>query len=160
MNKSYFSIVAFLFILIFTSAQYNNSGDATVGQVAPALSLENTSNKFSLQAAHNHYVLVTFWSSANPESRIDNKIYAKNIENNSNVKHVAINLDRSQAMLKQLIIVDNLNAKSQFFIDNTDVKIDIMKQWNINHDNLASFLIDDKGIIIEKNPDLKTLAKL
>ena len=102
MNKSYFSIAALLFILIFTSAQYNNSGDASVGQVAPALSIDNASKRFSLQAAHSNYVLVTFWSSANPASRIDNQIYTKSIENNSNIKYVAINLDRSEALLKQL----------------------------------------------------------
>ena len=160
MNKSYFSIVAILFVLIFTSAQYNDSAEAVKGQLAPALTLENASNKFSLQAPHDHYVLVTFWSAANPVSRIENKNLARCVENNYNIKHVAINLDRSEALLKQLIIVDELDGNSQFFINNDKEKVNIMKQWNLSNDNLGSFLINDKGVIIDQNPSVETLAKL
>lgn len=159
MNKSYFAIAALLLLVIFTSAQNTNTGGINVGDKAPELVLSGHGSEFSLQKMNTGYVLVTFWTSAVPQSRIDNLQYHKAASLNDHVKHVSVNFDSSEGLMNQLALVDGLDLSSQYH-PNAESQVDIMQHWNLNRESMVSYLVDPHGVVVACNPSVDKIARL
>ena len=160
MNKVLLTIVTLGLLILFTSAYYMAPADSRIGYKAPALVLGNSNNGLSpIQQHRGSNVLLTFWSSDDPQSRLENMRYDR-LSRGSNVNyiHVSVNMDRSMSVFNNIIALDNLDRSAQFFSSN-DAQYDIIKGWRLE-DGYHSFLLDKEGTIIAIDPNEKELAQL
>ena len=160
MNKTLLTIVTLGLLILFTSAYYTAPADGRIGYKAPALILGNSNNGLSpLQQHRGSNVLLTFWSSDDPQSRLENIRYDR-MSRNSGVHytHVSVNMDRSMSVFNSVIELDEVDRSAQFF-SSTEAQSSIIKGWRLE-EGYHSFLLDKDGIIIAIDPDEKTLAQL
>ena len=157
MNKTLITIVTAALVLR-TSARYTTPSDGRVGYQAPTLSLSNDDTTVQLQDFRGKYVVVTFWSSAQPVSRIINSEMSE-AASDSEIVHLAVNMDRSRGLFEQLIAVDHLDGKAQFHID-LDAQEQVMQSWRQKAGDFNSFLIDPQGKIVKLNPTPEDIAQL
>ena len=155
MNKALLTIVTLGLLILFTSAYYMAPADSRIGYKAPALVLGNSNNGLSpIQQHRGSNVLLTFWSSDDPQSRLENMRYDR-LSRGSNVNyiHVSVNMDRSMSVFNNIIALDNLDRSAQFFSSND------AQGWRLE-DGYHSFLLDKEGTIIAIDPNEKELAQL
>ena len=159
MNKTVLAIAIVGILTLFTSAYYSAPADSRIGYKAPALVLDNSNGLSPLQQHQGETVLLTFWSSADVESRLSNKHYdsLSRIEGAGFI-HVSVNLDRSESVFSAIVTLDNLNHSTQFgTLQKAQEKI--IKNWRLD-EGYHSFLLDESGKIVAIDPDDQQLAKL
>ena len=149
MSKKLIAIVV-LTLTLLTSSRYVTPRDGREGYQAPTMQLSNASTSLSLQEFKGDYVIVTFWSSAEPTSRLANKQLEKLAEAKG-FRHIAVNLDRSEGLFQQLVAADGLNPSLQFHIDPNEQE-HLLASWRQRPGALSSFLIDPQGRIVRENP--------
>lgn len=150
MNKTLFAIVTII-LLLLTSARYVAPSDGRVGYRAPDIELSDGSRKVDLQDMRGQYVVVTFWSSAQPASRLANKELSVAAGAKAGVAHVAVNMDRSHGLFEQLIEADGLSGYDQFYVA-VEQQEKVMERWRQQRDEFTSFLISPEGRIVKVNP--------
>ena len=160
MNKTLLTIATLGLLILFTSAYYSAPADSRIGYKAPSLALGNSNNDLSpLQQHRGSNVLLTFWSSADPQSRLDNMHYDRlSRDAQDRYTHVSVNMDRSVNVFNSAIVLDDLDRSAQFF-SSVEAQEDIVKSWRLD-DGYHSFLLDAQGVIIAVDPDEKTLSQL
>ena len=153
-------ILAVLGLLtLFTSAYYSAPADSRIGYKAPALVLGDKNNDLSpLQQQRGENVLLSFWSSDNPESRLSNLRYDRMARKLDRIVHVSVNLDRSESVFNAILEVDDLD-RSTHFHPSSEVQESIFKSWRLE-DGFHSFLLDDEGRIIAIDPNSMQLFSL
>lgn len=138
-------------LCLLTSASYQAPADSRVGQSAPYLKL--TSGEFSttLDALKGDYVLLSFWDSADPQSRINNMQNDRAATENGKYIHVSVNLDESRGVWEQMVITDGLTPFYQFHVEagNRD---EVASVWRLQ-EGCHSYLIDPQGQIIAIDPE-------
>ena len=160
MNKTLLSIAVLGLLTLFTSAYYSAPADSRIGYKAPALALGDSNNDLSpLQQHLGSNVLLTFWSTANAQSRLDNMRYDRlSRDENAHYTHVSVNMDRSASVFNYAIAIDNLDRSAQFF-SSVEAQDGIVKRWRLE-EGYHSFLLDAEGTIIAVDPDEDMLKKL
>ena len=153
--KSVISLAVLTLFIFFASSGSYNPAESKVGSMAPNFTVANAHTTLSLQQLRGSYVLVTFWDSAEPQSRIANRQYDRLA--GKSLIHIGINNDRSQAILGELCRIDHINPNNQF---HADVDGHIFEQWNQTDGELHSFLIDPQGTIIAVNPSKAGLEEV
>lgn len=156
MRKSLLTIVTSAFFLFLTTSAYNPStAAARSGYRAPYLGVTAASN-----TSHNgKYVLVTFWSTSNPDSRISNRRYDRACCDIGNIRHISVNLDRSSGVGDLACRIDSLNPNNQFHCDSAQSQ-HVVRDWSLDRNGYQSFLIDPHGKIVAVNPAVQTLRKV
>ena len=160
MNKTLLTIAVLGLLTLFTSAYYSAPADSRIGYKAPALVLGDSNNGLSpLQQHRGSNVLLTFWSSADAQSRLDNMRYDRlSRDAGERYTHVSVNMDRSISVFNNVIALDNLDRSAQFF-SSLETQDEIIKNWRLE-ESYHTFLLDASGMIIAIDPDEKTLAQL
>ena len=159
MNKTLLTIATLALLTLFTSAYYSAPADSRIGYRAPSLVLGNSNGLSPLQQHRGENVLLTFWTSADAQSRLDNMRYDRlSRQDNSGYVHVSVNLDRSAGVFNSIVKLDDLNRSAQFGTS-LDAQDAIIKSWRLN-EGYHSFLIDGQGRIVAIDPDAKTLASV
>lgn len=156
-KRRLFVSLSLLFIIIASSSSVNDT-DTLVGSQAPNFTVNNGERSISLQDERGNYVLVTFWSSLNPDSRITNMEQDRITESSNCIKHLSINYDKSFKVYQEICRLDGLNSDSQFYGSNSEGK-KLLIEWR-QENGFSSFLIDPQGRIIAVNPSAATLAKI
>ncbi|MGM9804712.1 MAG: TlpA family protein disulfide reductase [Muribaculaceae bacterium] len=159
MKKALLAIVTFAILLIFPSAYSSKTIDSRIGYQAPNFTVSNSDTAVSLQMMRGKYVLLTFWSSDDANSRISNIHYNRVASNNSKVQHLAVNYDRSEKVFDQVTLIDNLLHGTQFH-DNQGSESTLHKTYRINEKGYRTVLINPHGEIISENPSDSELASL
>jgi hypothetical protein len=126
--------------------------------MAPNFTVSNADTMVSLQNMKGNYVLLTFWSSADAQSRINNMHYDR-LASKSNMQHIAVNYDRSALIFGEVSKIDNLSHGSQFF-DAEGFESNLYKSYRISTKGYRTLLIDPAGEIISENPTESELALL
>lgn len=153
------AVAAMIMLLAFTSAYSDKTIDSHVGNLAPNFSVSNADTTVSLQEMKGKYVLLTFWSSADAQSRIDNMRYDRIASANGNMLHIAVNYDRSALVFSEVAKIDNLHSEDQFF-DAEGSQSSIHQAYRISSEGYRTLLIDPAGEIISENPTDSQLAQL
>lgn len=160
MYKTLLTIAILGVLTLFTSAYYSAPADSRIGYKAPALVLGNNNNGLSpLQQHRGDNILLTFWSSADVESRLTDKHYdSLSRTGGMSFTHVSVNMDRSEGVFNSIVALDSLDRTAHFStsLEAQDV---IIKSWRLE-DGYHSFLIDAQGKITAIDPDDKMLASL
>lgn len=160
--KKAFTILALFAVLLLTSSAYNESAaDKAASQsVAPMLVIDNGNDTFSLSEMRGKYLLLTFWSSTDANSRVAcNKYTTLLMHNASNdrMSHIAINFDKSKGLFNEIVKRDNLDAAAQFNVQG-EVASTIKRDFHLEN-GFETVLIDPSGVIIAKNPGVETLMR-
>jgi hypothetical protein len=159
MNKTVLAIAIVGILTLFTSAYYSAPADSRIGYKAPSLVLDNNNGLSPLRQHRGEYILLTFWSSADAQSRLDNMRYDRlSRDAGERYTHVSVNMDRSISVFNNVIALDNLDRSAQFF-SSLETQDEIIKNWRLE-EAYHTFLLDASGMIIAIDPDEKTLAQL
>ena len=149
------SIVLFLFLLVAASS---NPTGVEVGSQAPNIEISNANSKMSLQQARGKYVIVTFWSSVDAQSRLANRAHDRAAKANSHLQHLAVNFDKSKSVWSEILKLDELSSNSQFYgVGKTGDSL--LESWK-QEDGFTSYLIDPQGVIVAVNPSEEMLYKI
>lgn len=157
MNKTLLTIAILGLLTLFTSAYYTAPADSRIGYKAPQLVLGNNNNNLSpLQQYRGENVLLTFWTSADARSRLENMRYDRlSRMDDASFVHVSVNLDRSENVFKSIVDLDNLDRSAHFTAASNANQI--IKAWRLN-EGFHTFLIDRHGKIVAVDPTDKDLA--
>lgn len=158
MKKTLLTIVMACLFVIFFTAYSSNPSQGKLGYVAPNFSIENESGRIELQQLKGRYVLLSFWSSADAESRIANIQYDRMLRNMDGVDYVAVNFDRSLELYKELLKNDGLAKNSQFY-DQDGERSDLYSRYQLGR-GMRTLLLDRKGRIVAENPSLMVLREI
>ena len=149
-----------MMLLIVPSAYYPN--DTIVGENAPNFEVANNDKVVELDKLRGRYVLLAFWSSTDPESRLANKAFNDlMMEEKGVLEYVAVNFDPSSKVFEEIVKIDALDATNQFHINGSNMPI-VGESYGL-HGNFMSYLIAPDGEIIAQNPsahDVKVLVEV
>ncbi len=103
MKKTLIRFVGVVLLFILASAGSGNYYGVEVGEQAPNFEVSNETHSLQLQSLRGKYVVVTFWSSADADSRIANMMHDRAASSNENLEHVALNFDESQPLWNTIL---------------------------------------------------------
>jgi len=159
MNKTLLAIATVAMLTLFSSAYYSAPADSRIGYKAPSLILDNNNGLSPLKQHLGENVLLTFWTSADAKSRLENMRYDRlSRQDGAAFVHVSVNLDRSISVFNSIINIDNLD-RSTHFGTSQEVQTDIIRYWRLD-EGYHTFLIDREGNIAAVDPDAESLAHL
>lgn len=159
MKKSLLVIVSFVLLLFSASSYSSREVDAEIGCIAPDFDLVNEGSSVSLRDMKGKYVLLSFWNSADADSRMNNIAYsaaAKDFDNQ--LALVSVNYDRYEEVYREIAKRDKLQAGSQFY-DQEGKESRIYSDYHLDR-GYKSYLVNPAGKIIAENPDACQLAKI
>lgn len=158
MRKLHFLFTSFLLITILSFVNAPKEG-LDAGDKLPTLLLKNSHNEvLDLKPNKGEFVIVNFWASYDAESRMRNvKLYnAFRKMNLENYRFVSVSLDPSTLAFQETIQLDGIEASTQFLAPKES---NLYTKFRLQ-EGFASFLINDKGVIISSNFDDKQLNNL
>lgn len=158
MKKSLIKIVSLGLFFIFASAYTSNPNSNRIGFIAPNFEISNSDTAVSLQHMKGKYVLLTFWSSDDAQSRIANIQYDRATGGQDEVNYVAINYDRSVGVYSEIVKNDGLRTSSQFH-DLGGKESKLFDTYQLDR-GLKSYLLDPQGKIVAENPTLQQIKSL
>ena len=159
MNKTLLTLAIIGLLTLFSSAYYSTPADGRIGYKAPTLTLGNNNGLSPLLQHRGENILLTFWSSDDPQSRLNNLRYDRmSRADGTHYTHVSVNMDRSESVFSSIVALDNLDRSTQF-TTSVDAQGTIIKSWRLEEGH-HSFLLDRQGKIIAIDPDAATLKQL
>lgn len=153
-------IVLFAVLVISVSAYSERVFEAAEGYNAPSMTIENSDTTLSLADMKGRYVIVTFWSSADADSRLRAYRYdeAAKLLPQERFCLLSVNFDRSERLFREIVRRDGLSAETQFHIEGNRAN-QLINDYHLES-GMQSFLIDPSGRIVAKNPTEQTLTQL
>lgn len=154
-------IVSFAMMLLTMSAFVDVRRSARIGSEAPALVVERADSSLSLDGLRGKKVVLSFWSAADAQSRLDQTRLAAAIRQfglDSETVVVSVNLDRSQKLMNEVVALDNLDSNSQFHVDNATAESAIREVFEMA-DGLRTFIIDENGVIVTVDPTQQQIVE-
>lgn len=160
MNKALLTIAILGLLTLLTSAYYSAPADSRIGYKAPSLVLGDDNNGLSpLQQHRGENILLTFWTSADARSRLNDRHYDRlSRQDGMNYIHVSVNLDRSANVFNSVVALDDLDRLTHY-TTSIEAQETVIKGWRLD-EGYHSFLLDGEGKIIAVDPDEKTLSRL
>lgn len=159
MKKTIMSMALLSATLLVSSAFDEQTFAPEEGALAPLISVTNDSGNVALEQMRGDYVLLSFWSSNDAQSRINCNYYAQWAEQHcGSIRHIAVNFDNDDAIFDEIIKIDALDAANQYNVTG-DTASRIFRDYRLN-EGFGTLLIDPKGRIIAANPELNALDSL
>ena len=160
MKKTMKVIVLFAVLVISVSAYSERVYEAAEGYNAPSMTIENSDTTLSLAELKGRYVIVTFWSSADADSRLRAYRYdeAAKLLPQERFCLLSVNFDRSERLFREIVRRDNLSAENHIHVDGSQANR-IIHDYRLT-EGFKSLLIDPKGRIVAMNPSIETLTKM
>ena len=158
MKKTLLNVVTACLFLVFLSAYGSNPTDDRIGCLAPNFTVKNEMCEKEIQQMKGKYVLLTFWNSADANSRIANMRYDRAVKQLEGMSYVAVNFDRSHGVFNEIVKNDGLNMSSQFY-DQEGINSRLYSRYELGR-GMKSLLLDKSGKIIVENPSIQQLKDL
>ncbi len=160
MKKTIFMIALMAVMLVSTSGHSRGDAALSSGEFAPELQLSADSYSTALSLMRGDYVLLTFWSSENAESRINCNAYSAWVKGcqPSNLRHVGVNFDQEPALFSEIARRDGMDMEAQFNVRGTDAD-HIISDYHLAQ-GYGTMLIGPDGRIAAINPTTSDLTSL
>lgn len=159
--KKLLTIFALVAILVTTtSGNSEEQPRATIGDNAPDFVSSSQNGEFRLSELQGRYVLLSFWTSSDAESRRLCKVYDNfaTQDKSGRIASVGINFDSQSELFEQIVRQDRLKAQTQYNV-NGKVADHIRRSYGLTG-RLGTLLIDPEGRIVAVNPSFDTLNQL
>lgn len=157
MKKTIFILALFLGLLITSSGFNRTSLNTAIGKEAPELASYDINQAIKSSEKDGKYVLLSFWSSTDGQSRSKVNEYDSWLSGNdmANIDVVAVNFDRSEGLFREIVKRDGLSTSTQFNVAG-DIARQIKRDYHLD-DGYGSILISPEGEIIAHNPTVDKL---
>lgn len=179
-------IAAFAILFTSLSAAVDDRRTASYGSEAPAVVVDRDGAPEALEALRGKWVVLSFWSSTDPESRLaQNRIAsianrsAEKANDGSNdaeiefrtpagvytlghdkkVEVLSVNMDRSRSLMTEIVKLDNLLESSQTRVNSVQ-EINRLRQAFAMDNGLRTFVIDPDGNLAVADPTDAQLSQL
>lgn len=181
-------IAAFAILFTSLSAAVDDRRVASYGKEAPAVVVEQHGTPQALETMRGKWVVLSFWSSTDPVSRLTQNRIASIVKsgtqslpdgNDGNdaeiefqtpagiysigpetkVEVLSVNFDRSEPLMNEVIKLDNLLESTQSRVVSLQEIKRLCQAFEMN-DGLRSFIIDPEGRVALADPDEKVLNLL
>lgn len=188
MKKTMILIAAFAILFTSLSAAVDDRRVAAYGKEAPAVVVERDGDRQALDGLRGKWVVLSFWSTTDPVSRLTQNRIASIVKSGSShhtdgandndaeiefktpagvyslgkqtkVEVLSVNLDRSEALMSEIVSLDNLLENSQTRVKSPDEIKRLCDAFEMKS-GLRSFIIDPEGKLVMADPDEETLRKL
>lgn len=186
MKKTMILIAAFAILFTSLSAAVDDRRVAAYGKEAPAVVVERNGARQALEALRGKWVVLSFWSTTDPVSRLTQNRIASIVKsgnshdgNNGNdaeiefktpagvyslgnktkVEVLSVNFDQSEPLMKEIISIDNLLESSQTRVNSKEEIKRLCDAFEMNS-GLRSFIIDPEGKLVMADPDEEALRQL
>ncbi|MCM1449607.1 MAG: redoxin family protein [Clostridiales bacterium] len=155
--KKAIKIIACFAFLVFTMSAFTDGAKApAIGYMAPDLELTATdSSRVDLSSFKGENILVTFWCTGDPSSRIRCNEYTSLMADNHIVEHIAVNFDVNKTLFEEVVKRDNLTASKQYRVSGQEAH-KIMSSYHLDR-GMHSFLINRAGRIVAIDPDIRNI---
>ncbi len=159
MKKLHLIIFALTALLFLTTSAFNeHPASASVGNEAPDIILKNSEKTFSLAQHRGQYVLVSFWSSVDAESRRLCGLYDAYSRDKDNIDFVGINLDNEETLFGSIVALDGMDASRQYRISGSEAR-QLSNDYGLDG-KLGTILVGPDGNIVVVNPRPEQLDRL
>ena len=161
MRKQLIIIVLLVGLLSVTYGFESTPTAATIGDEAPAFSVNDAQRTFALDSHKGRYTLVAFWTSEDAQSRITATEYSRWYQNTTKanvVDYAAINLDEDPVLYREIIRQDGLPNRTQYFAGPALAR-NLRSVYGIS-EHYGAVLINPSGRIVAVNPTKATLDSL
>lgn len=180
-------IAAFAILVTSLSAAVDDRRVATYGKEAPAVVVERDGARQALEALRGKWVVLSFWASTDPISRLTQNRIASIVKsgdkhnfdgtgndaeiefktpagvyslgNQTKVEVLSVNFDRSKRLMDEIVSLDNLLKSSQTRVQSHEEIKRLCEAFEMNS-GLRSFIIDPEGKLVMADPDEETLRML
>ncbi len=157
--------MSIMVLLLFSSA-FQGGIAPLVGSIAPSVIVEKDNTPIGLDDSRGKYVILSFWSSSDAESRIRcnevtalvKSLYETDSQKEEQVRVMAVNFDRSERLFNEIVRRDNMDDASQFYVSGNSATM-IKRAYGLDK-GLKTFVIDPVGRIVAVNPDKEELSDL
>lgn len=159
MKKTIMGMALLASTLLVSSAFNETTFSTEPGAIAPLISASNDSGNVALEQMRGDYVLLSFWSSDDAQSRINCNYYAQWAKRHcGSIRHLAFNFDEDVALFKEIVAIDALDAANQYNVTG-DTASRIIRDYRLN-EGFGTLLIGPEGRVIAANPELEALNSL
>lgn len=161
MKKTIMIIVLFAVLIGLGTAATIHAVDGKKGSKAPVFKVEANDTIVSLDDMKGHWVLLQFWATSDAKSRISTKQYSDLIRTNpanrpsERFRFLAINMDRSEKLFKEIAKRDGMDEKAQFHVAGKKAG-KLVKDYHLEN-GMHSYLINPQGKIVAKDPTKQQL---
>lgn len=186
MKKTMILIAAFAILFTSLSAAVDDRRIASYGKEAPAVIVNRQGTPKTLEALRGKWVVLSFWSSTDPESRLTQNRIASianragepttdgsndaeiefrtpagvyHLGTEKKVEVLSVNLDRSESLMNGIVKLDNLLESSQTRV-NSAQEVNRLRQAFEMGNGLRTFIIDPEGKLAVADPTDAQLAQL
>ena len=128
----------------------------TIGDKAPEFKICGEKQLVNLKDLRGKYVLLSFWSSYDADSRMNNATLNHAISKADNVEMVSVSFDSYKSIFNETIKKDRIST-SNCFVELAGVNSDIYNTYRL-HKGFKNYLLDEKGVIIAKNINVSELS--
>ncbi len=159
-----FIIVLFAALIALFTAATDRAVDGAKGSKAPVFKIERADSLVQLDNLKGEWVLLQFWSSADASSRLAAKEYSRlhsaitDSAGNERFRHLAVNFDRSSSLFREIVRRDGLNAESQFYVGDGQMRSSIARNYHLDA-GMKAFLINPDGQIVAVNPSAQAIRE-
>lgn len=162
MKKTIMIIVLFAVLIGLGTAATIKAFDGKKGSQAPVFKVEANDTIVSLNDMKGHWVLLQFWAASDAKSRILTKQYSDLIRTNpanrpssDRFRFLAINMDRSEKLFKEIAKIDGMDEKAQFHVSGKKAG-KLVNDYHLEN-GMHSYLINPQGKIVAKDPTKQQL---
>lgn len=149
--------------MLGASAFVDNRREAAIGNHAPMMVLGEGDDAISLESLKGKWVVLSFWSAADAESRLGrNQIEAffrgPGAGAADDVEVVSVNFDRSSQLMNEIIKHDNLMGQHHHVA--SPETMDALRSAFRMDNGLRSFVIDPEGKLVAADPTPSDLSRI
>ena len=159
MKKFTLIIAAIVIALVATSSLSNPNAALEIGKQMPQTDIKAADDAMNLSTLHGKWVILSFWSAADAQSRIAASQSYKNAENlNADINFISVNFDRSEALMNEIAQIDGIGG-TLLHITDTDSALQLRRKFSMNS-GLRTFLIDPEGQLTAVDPSPEQIKRL
>jgi hypothetical protein len=156
--------VKWLFVVLFFSSLISFSfvgkntptEGLTVGDKAPSFTLGGGAQELASGKPGGQYVLLSFWSSYDAESRVRNATLHHAVQADDRVRMVSVSFDEYQSIFDETIKQDQIPPEG-CFVDLAGSSSPLYRKFRLDR-GFKNYLLDENGVIVATQLTASQLA--
>jgi len=159
-KQTFFLIALAVGLLLFAGGYVSEHSRTAPGMSAPALALQQADSTIAIDRLRGDYVLLCFWSSTDAPSRQAANLYTAwhRAHPSAPVKVVGVNFDDSEALFREIVRRDSLEADNQYHASGDTAAV-VARDYGLDK-GFGTAIIAPNGKILALNPDDATLESI
>jgi peroxiredoxin len=155
--KWLFVVLIFSSLISFSFVGKNTPTEGlTVGDKAPQFTLGDDVKQLALSDMKGRYVLLSFWSSYDAESRVQNATLQHAAQANDRVEMVSVSFDEYQSIFDETMKKDHLQPEHSF-VELAGSSSPLYRKYRLDR-GFKNYLLNEDGVIVATQLTASQLA--